>query len=167
MLKILYTDTLILVNMLNTHLYAFSIYEGVWTGRLERELQIVQLSTTRCSCIAIFLSQSSEFWRYNSLCCFLKSVYCCKRIFRYRLGPETFGYTLVYMLKLNCLSDGEKLCDGHHKLRIQTGWGWNHLWKVDLCTLSIVRHFELHVAPSSKIHRFRHCWVPFADHPVH
>jgi hypothetical protein len=24
------------------------------------------------------------------------SVYCCKRIFRYRLSPKTFGYTLVY-----------------------------------------------------------------------
>jgi hypothetical protein len=34
-----------------------SIYEGVsksfWTGCLERELQMVQLSATRCSCIAI------------------------------------------------------------------------------------------------------------------
>jgi len=23
------------------------------------------------------------------------SVYCCKRIFRYRLSPETFGYTII------------------------------------------------------------------------
>jgi hypothetical protein len=34
-----------------------SIYEGVsksfQTGRLERELQMVQLSATRCSCIAV------------------------------------------------------------------------------------------------------------------
>jgi hypothetical protein len=34
----------------------FTIYEGVdksfRTGRLERELQIVQLSATRCSCVA-------------------------------------------------------------------------------------------------------------------
>jgi hypothetical protein len=33
------------------------LYEGVsksfWTGRLEQELQMVQLSATRCSCIAI------------------------------------------------------------------------------------------------------------------
>jgi hypothetical protein len=33
------------------------MYEGVsknfGTGRLERELQMVQLSTTRCSCIAV------------------------------------------------------------------------------------------------------------------
>jgi hypothetical protein len=29
------------------------VSESSWTGRLERELQIVQLSATRCSCIAI------------------------------------------------------------------------------------------------------------------
>jgi hypothetical protein len=36
---------------------AYSIYEGVSksfrTGRLERELQMVQLSAIKCSCIAI------------------------------------------------------------------------------------------------------------------
>jgi hypothetical protein len=42
-----------------------------------------------------FVSQSSEFCRHNSLCCFSTSVYCCKLIFRYRLSSETFGYTLV------------------------------------------------------------------------
>jgi hypothetical protein len=41
------------------------------------------------------MSQSREFCRHNPLCCFSTSVYCCKRIFRYRLSPETFGYTLV------------------------------------------------------------------------
>jgi hypothetical protein len=40
------------------------------TGLPERELQIVQLPATRCSCIAIFVSQSSEFCRHNPLCCF-------------------------------------------------------------------------------------------------
>jgi hypothetical protein len=34
-----------------------AVYEGVsksfWTGHLEQELQMVQLSATRCSCIAI------------------------------------------------------------------------------------------------------------------
>jgi hypothetical protein len=29
------------------------------------------------------------------LCCYSTSVYCCKRIFRYRFSPETFEYTLV------------------------------------------------------------------------
>jgi hypothetical protein len=28
------------------------------------------------------------------------SVYCCKRLFRYRLSPETFGYTLVSIIYL-------------------------------------------------------------------
>jgi hypothetical protein len=62
------------------------IHEGVFksfrTGRLERELQMVQLSATRCSCIAILWSQYSEFCRHNPLCCFSTSVYyCC--LFRY------------------------------------------------------------------------------------
>jgi hypothetical protein len=42
-----------------------------------------------------FVSQSSEFCRHDSLCFFSTSVCCCTRIFRYRLSPETFGYTLV------------------------------------------------------------------------
>jgi hypothetical protein len=45
--------------------------------------------------VSLFVSQSSEFCRHNPFCCFLTSVYCCKPIFRYRLSPETFGYTLV------------------------------------------------------------------------
>jgi hypothetical protein len=43
-----------------------------------------------------FVSQSSEFCRHNPLCCFSTSVYCCGLV-RYRLSPETFGYTLVYL----------------------------------------------------------------------
>jgi hypothetical protein len=42
-----------------------------------------------------FVSQFSEFCHHNPLRCFLTSVCCCKRIFRYRLSPETFGYTLI------------------------------------------------------------------------
>jgi len=42
-----------------------------------------------------FVSQSSEFCRHNPLCFFSTSVYCCKCIFRCRLTPETFGYTLI------------------------------------------------------------------------
>jgi hypothetical protein len=42
------------------------------------------------------VSQSSEFCRHNTLCCFSTSVYCCKRIFRHQLSPETFGYTLEW-----------------------------------------------------------------------
>jgi len=43
-----------------------------------------------------FVNQSSDFCRHNPLCCFSTSVYCCKGPFRYRLSPETCGYTLVY-----------------------------------------------------------------------
>jgi len=43
-----------------------------------------------------FVSQSSAFFRHNPFCCFSTSVYFRKRIFRYRLTPETFGYILVW-----------------------------------------------------------------------
>jgi hypothetical protein len=44
------------------------------------------------------VSQSSEFCRRNPLCCFTTSVYCCKRIFRYRFSLETFEYILIRLL---------------------------------------------------------------------
>jgi hypothetical protein len=43
-----------------------------------------------------FVRRYSEFCRHNPLYCFLATVYCCKHIFRYRLSPDTFGYTLLY-----------------------------------------------------------------------
>jgi hypothetical protein len=45
--------------------------------------------------VSLFVSWSSEFCRHNPLCCFSTSVYCCTRIFRYRLSPETSGHSLV------------------------------------------------------------------------
>jgi hypothetical protein len=45
--------------------------------------------------VSLFVSQSSEFCFHNPLCCFSTSVYCCCCLFRYRLSPETFRYTLV------------------------------------------------------------------------
>jgi hypothetical protein len=45
-----------------------------------------------------FASQSSEFCRHNTLYCFSSSVCCCC-LFRYRLSPETFGYTIVFLVK--------------------------------------------------------------------
>jgi hypothetical protein len=46
-----------------------------------------------------FVSQSSEFRRHNPLCCSLTSVYycCCCCLFRYRLSPGTYGYTLIVL----------------------------------------------------------------------
>jgi len=52
------------------------------------------------------VSHSSEFCCHNPLCCFSTSVYCCKRIFRYLLSPETFGYTLVNGQMINLLMRG-------------------------------------------------------------
>jgi hypothetical protein len=69
-------------------------YEGVsksfGTGRLARELWYSSLPLGEL--YHYFMSQSSKLCRHNPLCCFSTSV-CCKRIFRYRLSPETFGYT--------------------------------------------------------------------------
>jgi hypothetical protein len=42
------------------------------------------------------------------LCCFSTSVYCCKRIFHYRLSPETFGYTLAGYSTAQCLDFSTK-----------------------------------------------------------
>jgi len=44
--------------------------------------------------------KSSEFCRHSPLSCFSTSVYFCKRIFHYRLSPETFGYS--YMPASSC-----------------------------------------------------------------
>jgi hypothetical protein len=75
-------------------------YEGVSkrfrTGCLERELYMVELSLYR-----YFVSQSSEFRRHNSLCCFSTSNTKGKRTFLYRLSPETSGYTLVQPVTLS------------------------------------------------------------------
>jgi hypothetical protein len=45
--------------------------------------------------LSLFVSHSSEFCSHITLCCFSTRVYyyCC--LFRHRLNPETFGYTLV------------------------------------------------------------------------
>jgi hypothetical protein len=60
---------------------------------------MVQLSATRCSCIAILWVTLVSFSATNLLCCFSTSVYCCC-LFRYRLSPETSGYILVYGMKI-------------------------------------------------------------------
>jgi hypothetical protein len=65
------------------------------TGCMEGELQMVQLSATRCSCIAILWISLVRYAAINPLCCFSKSVCCCSCLFLYRLSPETFGYILV------------------------------------------------------------------------
>jgi hypothetical protein len=66
------------------------------TGRLERELQMVQLSALQL--YRYFVRQSSEFCRHNPLCCFSASVHRCKRKFRYdsvRKLLDTPSYTCL------------------------------------------------------------------------
>jgi hypothetical protein len=49
---------------LKVHMHE-NVSKSFRTGRLERELQMVQLSATRCNC-RYFVSQSSEFCSHNS-----------------------------------------------------------------------------------------------------
>jgi hypothetical protein len=75
-------------------------YEGVSksfrTGRLERELQMFQLCARRCSCMAILWVSLMSFAAMTRCVASQRVLFfCCKRVFRYGLSPETFGYTLV------------------------------------------------------------------------
>jgi hypothetical protein len=53
---------------------------------------MVQLSANRCSCIVAILLVSLVSFAAITLC-----VYYCCCLFHYRLSPETFGYSLVYL----------------------------------------------------------------------
>jgi hypothetical protein len=75
-------------------MYLVSLYESVSksvrTGRLERELQMVQLSATGCNCIAILWVSLVSFFRHNPSCCFSTSVYyCCLFIYPVRKLLDT------------------------------------------------------------------------------
>jgi len=71
-----------------TRVYATSFR----TGCQERELKMIQPSATRCGCVAILLVIQVSFAAIT-LCVASQRVCCC--LFRYRLSPETFGYTVV------------------------------------------------------------------------
>jgi hypothetical protein len=64
------------------------------------------------------MSQSSEFCRHNPLCCFLTCVYFCKHIFRYRLSPETFGYTLVCIFLIQSVRSSASISEQLHALSL-------------------------------------------------
>jgi hypothetical protein len=82
--------------------FLFVIYEDVSksfrTGRLERELQLVQL-------YRYFVSQSSVFYRHNPLCCFSTSICCSCCLFRYDsvrklLDIPSYKLALVLIVKV-------------------------------------------------------------------
>jgi hypothetical protein len=76
--------------------YIKHMYEGAiksfQTGHLQWELQMVQLSATRCSIIAILWVSLVSFATIT-LCVASQWVYC---LFHYRLSPKTFEYNLVW-----------------------------------------------------------------------
>jgi hypothetical protein len=114
---------------LNLHLKT-RIYEGVSksfrTGRLEQELQMVQLSATRCSCIAILWVSLVSFATIT-LCVASQRVFnCCKRIFRYdsvRKLLDTPSYEVeVFWVVTPCnVAVGYKDCRGPWCLCLQSG----------------------------------------------
>jgi hypothetical protein len=69
------------------------------TGRLERELQMVQLSATRCSCIAILWVSLVSSAAITPLCYFSTSV-CSWCLFRYDSVPKLLD-TPSYICYLN------------------------------------------------------------------
>jgi len=73
-----------------------SVSKSFPTGRLERKLQTEQLSATRCGCIAIMRVSLVSFAAITLFIASQRVIPKVKRIFLYRFGPETFGYTLVY-----------------------------------------------------------------------
>jgi hypothetical protein len=68
------------------------------------------------------MNQSSEFCRNNPLCCFVTSNTEGKHIFRYRLSPETFGYTLLFGPKRKKVAGGWRILHNEelHNLHAST-----------------------------------------------
>jgi hypothetical protein len=84
-----------------------SVSKSVRTGRLERELQMVQLSATRCSCTSIWWVSSVSFAAIT-LCVASQrvvskvSVYFVIHWVRRLLDTPTYSVTIV--MRQNCLS---------------------------------------------------------------
>jgi hypothetical protein len=87
-----------------------------------------------------FVSQSSEFCRHNPLYCLSTSVYCCYCLFRYRLSPKTFGYTLVLVFTAYWLESPSKYSPGAAVHLVQQCC---HCWKFLLLTNFQCRHHIL------------------------
>jgi hypothetical protein len=84
------------INWNNKHDGNSTVYEGVSksfrTGRLERELQIVQLSATRCSCIAILWVSLATFAAIT-LCVASERVFV---VLLFRLLSTQSGHFWIY-----------------------------------------------------------------------
>jgi hypothetical protein len=81
--------------------FYYGVFKSFRIGRLEQELQMVKLSATSCSCIAILWVSLVSFAAIT-LCGGSQGVFIVVSIyFFYGLRPETFGYTLVSLHKEN------------------------------------------------------------------
>jgi hypothetical protein len=65
---------------------------------IEKPIRVGQRSAKDCKCLL-----------KKTLCVSSQGSACCRRMFRYRLSPETFGYTLVPPLLQMSLSPDAKL----------------------------------------------------------
>jgi hypothetical protein len=93
------------LSMLNSNDTCYIMYEDVYeifrTDRLERELQMVQLSATWCSFIAILWVSLMSFASVT-LCVASQQVFIVAVfLFLYRLSPETFWYHKIFRRFLN------------------------------------------------------------------
>jgi hypothetical protein len=78
------------------HAIYMGVSKSLRNGHLEQELQTVQLSAIRCSCIAILWVSLVSFATITLCIASQWAFIVCKRIFHYLLSLETFGYTLKY-----------------------------------------------------------------------
>jgi len=87
-----------------------------------------------------FVSQYSEFCRHNPLKWTATSNTKDKRIFRYRLSPEIYGYNLVvYLLKYRSLQltpTCRRVIDGVYHLGCRFESRWGHGCLLSFWTLS-------------------------------
>jgi hypothetical protein len=73
----------------------YGVSKSFRTSLLERELQMVQLFATKCSCIAVLRVSVASFAAIT-LCVASQRVFVVD--VNFVTSPETFGYTLVYWL---------------------------------------------------------------------
>jgi hypothetical protein len=76
-----------------------SVFKSFRTSRLARELQMVQLSASRCSYIAILLVSLVNFSAITLVLLLNES----SLLISLSTSPETFEYTLVYVFCLRVL----------------------------------------------------------------
>jgi hypothetical protein len=91
-----------------------------------------------------FVSQSSGFCRHKPLCCFSAGVYFCKRILRYRLSPETFGYTLTHIHTHTHTRCIQKFPDWPPGARTANGTALRHWTQLYRCFVSHSAEFCRH-----------------------